>query len=66
MTMIITNICANFSLTSAQSPRTKTEEELARDEEEALEKAERRRLERVWGEESYSEDEQKRGKRKQA
>lgn len=46
--------------------RTKTEEELARDEKEALEKAERRRLKRMRGEESDSEGEQKGGKRKQA
>ncbi|KAI0832695.1 Nop14-like protein [Trametes gibbosa] len=44
--------------------RTKTEEELARQEKEALEKAERKRLKRMRGEESDSEDEQ-RGKRKQ-
>lgn len=46
--------------------RTKTEEELAREEKEALEKAERRRLKRMRGEETDSEDEQKGGKRKQA
>ncbi|KAI0776188.1 Nop14-like protein [Trametes elegans] len=45
--------------------RTKTEEELALAEKEALEKAERRRLKRMRGEESDSEDEQ-RGKRQQA
>ncbi|KAI0375922.1 Nop14-like protein [Pilatotrama ljubarskyi] len=45
--------------------RTKTEEELALEEKEALEKAERRRLKRMRGEETDSEDEQK-GKRKQA
>ncbi|KAI0638448.1 nucleolar protein 14 [Trametes polyzona] len=45
--------------------RTKTEEELAREEKEALEKAERRRLKRMRGEETDSEDEGK-GKRKQA
>ncbi|KAH9855079.1 Nop14-like protein [Lenzites betulinus] len=44
--------------------RTKTEEELARQEKEALEKAERSRLKRMRGEDSDSEDEQ-RGKRKQ-
>ena len=43
--------------------RSKTEEELAREEKEALEKAERRRIRRMNGEESGSEDESK-GKRK--
>ncbi|OSD04573.1 Nop14-like protein [Trametes coccinea BRFM310] len=45
--------------------RTKTEEELALEEKEALEKAERRRLKRMRGEETDSEDEQKGSKRKQ-
>ncbi|KAI0660726.1 nucleolar protein 14 [Cubamyces menziesii] len=45
--------------------RTKTEEELALEEKEALEKAERRRLKRMRGEDTDSEDEAK-GKRKQA
>ncbi|KAI0331280.1 Nop14-like protein [Cubamyces sp. BRFM 1775] len=45
--------------------RTKTEEELALEEKEALEKAERRRLKRMRGEETDSEDEAK-GKKKQA
>ncbi|KAI9000756.1 Nop14-like protein [Trametes punicea] len=44
--------------------RTKTEEELALEEKEALEKAERRRLKRMRGEDTDSEDEQQ-GKRKQ-
>ncbi|KAI0722728.1 Nop14-like protein [Earliella scabrosa] len=46
--------------------RTKTEEELAREEKEALEKAERQRLRRMRGEESESEDEGPKGKKKQA
>ncbi|TBU33073.1 Nop14-like protein [Dichomitus squalens] len=45
--------------------RTKTEEELALEEKDALEKAERRRQRRMRGEESESEEEG-RGKRKQA
>ncbi|KAH9943198.1 Nop14-like protein [Epithele typhae] len=45
--------------------RTKTEEEIAREEKEALEKAERRRIRRMNGEESESDDEGK-GRRQQA
>ncbi|CDO73803.1 hypothetical protein BN946_scf185015.g132 [Trametes cinnabarina] len=45
--------------------RTKTEEELALEEKEALEKAERRRLKRMRGEDTDSEEEQKGSKRKQ-
>lgn len=55
-----------FDKRSKPKDRTKTEEELALEEREALEKAEKRRLRRMRGEDDEESDDEERGKRKRA
>lgn len=55
-----------FDKRAKPKDRTKTEEELAVQEKEALEKAERKRLRRMRGDEEEESDEEGRGKRKRA